>query len=275
MEWKNTERIAVLGGGESGVGAAVLAQLKGYEVFLSDAGEIKEFYRRKLEDAGIEFESGVHSSDRILQAGLVVKSPGIPEKAGIIQEIRKAGIQIVSEIEFAAQFTEGKIVAITGSNGKTTTTSLTYEVLSKGDFTVGIAGNIGQSFALQLAEDGDKDVWVLEVSSFQLDDCYDLRPYMALLLNITPDHLDRYDYSFDKYAAAKFRIQQAQTSAEYFVYNIDDPEISARMAQFNPAGKGLPFSLEQEVTEGGFADTQNITIRFKKKPFTCQYRNWA
>ncbi len=214
-------QIIILGAAESGVGTAILAQKQGFEVFVSDAGAIKEQYKVELEENGIEYEENGHSEDRILAADEVMKSPGIPETAPLIQKLRAKGVAIVSEIEFAARYTNAKIIGITGSNGKTTTTNLTYHILKTAGFNVGIAGNVGYSFARKVATE-NYDWYVLEISSFQLDDCHAFRPDISILLNITPDHLDRYEYDINKYVASKFRIIQAQTAADHFIYNAND-----------------------------------------------------
>lgn len=213
-----TRRIVILGAGESGVGAALLAQNKKFEVFVSDAGEILEKYKKILLENNILFEENKHTETLILSADEVIKSPGIPHKVPIIKALQAKNIPIISEIEFAFRYTKAKIIGITGSNGKTTTTLLTYHLLKNAGFSVGLGGNIGDSFAAQVIKD-EFEYYVLELSSFQLDDCFLMRPYIAVLLNITPDHLDRYNYDFEQYAAAKFRIAQAQTNADYLIYN--------------------------------------------------------
>ena len=220
------KRLVVLGGGESGVGTALLAIAKGYEVFLSDKGKIKDNYRDVLKHNEIEFEDEQHTESKILNADIVMKSPGIPDKVEIVKQIREKGIQIVSEIEFASKYTNAMIVGITGSNGKTTTASLTYHIL-KQELEVGLSGNIGKSFANQILE-YDYPNYVLEISSFQLDDIVDFKPHIAVLLNITPDHLDRYDYKFENYINSKFRIAMNQTKDDYLIYDADDEENNDR-----------------------------------------------
>jgi UDP-N-acetylmuramoylalanine--D-glutamate ligase len=220
--------ISILGGGESGVGAALLAKSKGFDVFLSDAGQLKEHYQQTLRENGIEFETGGHSIERILGSTEIIISPGIPEKTDIVKAIKAKGISLVSEIEFAARYTKAKIVAITGSNGKTTTTLLTYHFLKSAGLKVGLAGNIGQSFAKQVMEDLH-DVYVLEISSFQLDRCFQFKPDVAVLLNITPDHLDRYEYKFENYIASKFRIFQNADASTSCVFWADDEVITANL----------------------------------------------
>ena len=214
-------KIVVLGGGESGFGAAYLAKKKGMEVFLSDKGMIKDEYKTLLNEAGIEYEEGNHDEAKILSADWVIKSPGIPKKAEIIYKINQKGIRLSSEIEFASEFTNAKIIAITGSNGKTTTTSLIYHILKNDDLKVGLGGNIGKSFAKQVADESF-DYYVLEVSSFQLDDIQNFRPYISLLLNLSQDHLDQYNYNYEEYALAKFRIAENQENDNFFIYNRDD-----------------------------------------------------
>src|ERR1700749_3486792 len=217
------KHIAILGAGESGVGAAFLAQQQGYDVFVSDFGTIAPHYKEQLQSHHIRFEENQHTEAEILKAVEVIKSPGIPDKAPIIKKIKEKNIPIISEIEFAGRYTNAKIVGITGSNGKTTTTSLTYHILKSAGLNVGLEGNIGKSFAYQVATE-NFDTYVLELSSFMLDDMYRFKTDIAVLLNITPDHLDRYEYKFENYAASKFRITQNQTANDYFIYCADDPE---------------------------------------------------
>ena len=234
--------IVILGAAESGVGAALLAQAKGHAVFVSDRGAIQSDYKEKLIQAGIEFEESQHTLDRILQADQIIKSPGIPEKAPVIKAIREKQISLVSEIEFASRYTQARFIAITGTNGKTTTTLLTYHLLKEAGYNVGLAGNVGYSLAEQVIED-KYDYYVLELSSFQLDDIDYFNPWIAVLLNITPDHLDRYNYSLAEYAQAKLRIVRNQDSTGYFIYNADDEVIQQHfMAALRPMHQ-LPFSL--------------------------------
>ena len=214
------KRLVILGGGESGVGTALLGKAKGYDVFVSDKGKIKEKYKDVLLNNKIEFEDEQHTESKILNADIIMKSPGIPDKVALVKQIRETGITVVSEIEFASKFTEATLVAITGSNGKTTTATLTHHLL-KQDLDVGLAGNIGDSFAKQILEK-NHDNYVLEISSFQLDDIIDFKPKIAVLTNITPDHLDRYDYKFENYIASKFRVVENQTEEDYFIYDDDD-----------------------------------------------------
>lgn len=238
----NEKNMVVLGAAESGVGAALLAQAKGYGVFVSDRGAIQPQYKQKLTQAGIEFEENQHTLDRILQATEVVKSPGIPEKAPVIKALREKQIPIHSEIEFASRYTWARFVAITGTNGKTTTTLLTYHLLKEAGYNVGLAGNIGYSLAEQVIED-KHEYYVLELSSFQLDDITDFHPWISLLLNITPDHLDRYDYSLEKYARAKLRIAENLATDDYFIYNADDENTGRYLATAFMSAFTLPFSL--------------------------------
>ena len=240
-------RIVVLGGGESGVGAAVLAQKKGFDVFLSDQGTIAETYRKMLLQYGIPFEDGHHSEDRILNANEIIKSPGIPNNAPMVKKINQAHIPIISEIEFAGRYTHAKMICITGSNGKTTTTSLIYHIFKAAGYNVGLAGNIGHSLALQVAE-SNYDYYVIELSSFQLDNMYDFRANVAILLNITPDHLDRYDFKMQNYVDAKMRIIQNQTREDSFVYWQDDPIIERELKKYKIESRLCPFS---EIKEKG------------------------
>ncbi|MFD2513446.1 UDP-N-acetylmuramoyl-L-alanine--D-glutamate ligase [Pontibacter locisalis] len=236
-------KIAILGAGESGVGAALLAQAKGLEVFVSDMGQIKEQYKAKLATAAIPFEEGKHTFERILDADQIVKSPGIPDKAPIIQEAIKKGVAVISEIEFAGRYTDAKFIGITGTNGKTTTTLLTYHLLKSAGLNVGLAGNIGESLAEKVIEN-KYEYYVLELSSFQLDNMYQFKAHVAVLLNITPDHLDRYEYSMDKYAASKLRVAQNMTGADFFVFNADDENIAKAFKSEAFAGTAVPFSLK-------------------------------
>lgn len=240
-----TKRIVVLGGGESGVGAAVLAQQKEMDVFLTDMGKIAPKYQELLNQHGIAWEEGGHTESRVLAADEIIKSPGIPSTAPLVKKAIDKNIPIISEIEFAGRYTNAKMVCITGSNGKTTTTLLTYHILKKAGLNVGLAGNIGRSLALQVATE-KHDVYVLELSSFQLDNMYEFKANVAVLLNITPDHLDRYDYKMENYAAAKFRIMQNQTPADTFIYWQDDPIIAAQLKNHKSEARLLPFSAGDE-----------------------------
>lgn len=255
-------KIVVLGGGESGVGAAYLAKKRGLEVFLSDKGEIRENYKQQLIAEGIEFEERQHDEERILAADWIIKSPGIPKKADIIGSIKRKGIRLSSEIEFASEFTNAKIIAITGSNGKTTTTSLIYHILKSDNRNVGLAGNIGTSFARQVADES-YDYYVLEVSSFQLDDIQNFRPYISLLLNLSQDHLDQYNYNYEEYALAKFRIAENQENDNFFIYNKDD-EMSVHLLEtLNIRARKIPFTLKEKLKEGGFVQDGNMMVKLQ------------
>lgn len=257
------KRLVILGSGESGVGAAILAKQKGFEVFVSDRGLIKELYKQQLREEQILFEEGIHSEEKILNADEVVKSPGIPDQAPMVRKIREKAIPVISEIEFAGRYTRAKKICITGSNGKTTTTLLTYHILKKAGYHVGLAGNVGKSFALQVARE-NFDYYVLELSSFQLDGMYDFTADVAVLLNVTPDHLDRYDYSFDTYLASKFRITRNQGPADFFVYNADDTAISRYMENHQVQATRLPFSIRQPIAgDGAFLTNNQITLNYK------------
>jgi UDP-N-acetylmuramoylalanine--D-glutamate ligase len=265
--------IAILGAAESGVGAALLAKKLGLSVFVSDKGAIRDVFKQELVDNAIDFEENQHSEDKILGASLVVKSPGIPDKAPLIQLLKQKNIEIISEIEFAARHCTAKIIAITGSNGKTTTTNLTYHLMKTAGLKVGIAGNIGFSFARKVATE-DNDWYVLEISSFQLDDTESLHAHVSMLLNITPDHLDRYEYKMENYVNSKFRILQNQTKADYFIYNIDNPEIKNWLDANKKANKKLqPLAIpvfgaslkddpDSDVIVDDFEfETEDLTIR--------------
>ena len=258
------ERIVILGGGESGTGAALLAQQQGYDVFLSDYGKLKESHAEVLKQSGIDFETGKHTTEKILNANWIIKSPGIPKKAAIINQIQEASIPIISEIEFASKFTDKKIIAITGSNGKTTTTSLIAFMLERADLKVGLGGNIGHSFAKMVMRDQDFDLYVLELSSFQLDDIDTFKPYVSILLNITPDHLDEYDYDIKKYGQAKLRIAKNQTEEDFFIYNADDEIISELLKENNIKAQKLGFSLTDEK-QAAYADDINFNINYPDK----------
>ena len=257
-------RVVVLGGAESGVGAAVLAKVKGYDVFLSDKGEIKEKYADELRKWEIPFEQGRHTEDLILNADEVVKSPGIPGTVPMVQKIREKGIRVVSEIEFASRFDSAKKICITGSNGKTTTTSLIYHLLQQAGLNVGLGGNIGQSYAYQVAT-AHFDYYVLEISSFQLDDIYDFRPDIAIITNITPDHLDRYDHKMENYVAAKFKITQNLRADDCFIFDSDDAITVGHLSKIVLRCKMLPFSQEKEVEQGAFLKDDKIVLRYDKE----------
>ncbi|MFA7616268.1 MAG: UDP-N-acetylmuramoyl-L-alanine--D-glutamate ligase [Weeksellaceae bacterium] len=255
------QKLVILGGGESGVGAAVLAKKQGYRVFLSDRGTLSEKFRVRLIDNGIDYEEGQHSESEIMNADLVVKSPGIPKEAPIIQKLNQKHISVISEIEFASRFTDSKIIAVTGSNGKTTTTSLIHYILSVAGMNVGLGGNIGRSFADLVAE-GGFDCYVLEISSFQLDDIVSFKPYIAILLNITPDHLDRYDYKLELYAKTKFRITENQSHEDYFVYDFDDENIAELIKEIDTTAKKVAYSMNTNLDEGAYADDEKMMINY-------------
>lgn len=253
-------RLVILGAGESGVGAAILGKDKGFDVFVSDMGTIADTYKATLDKEAILYEEGQHSNELIVNAALVVKSPGIPEKAPLIEELRGLNLPIISEIEFAAQYTDAKLLCITGSNGKTTTTMLTYHMLKHAGLSVGLAGNIGNSFALQVARE-QHEAYVLEISSFMLDDMYHFRADVAVILNITPDHLDRYEYKMENYVASKFRMVQNQTPSDYFIYCKDDPETMAALDKHTTQAIHLPFTQEGIVDAGAYLDEEkNLNI---------------
>ncbi len=261
--------IAILGAGESGVGAACLAKKQGYEVFVSDFGTIAPAYKQELTALAIAFEENQHSEEKILAASEVIKSPGIPDKAPIIIKLAEKQIPILSEIEFAARYTTAKLIAITGSNGKSTTTMLTYHILKNAGVNVGLGGNIGQSFARQVANQ-EVDYYVLEISSFMLDNMYDFKADIAVLLNITPDHLDRYEYKMENYVNSKFRIIQNQTEADVFVYCADDPETLRGLDRMQPRAKTYPFSIEKVQEPGAYLQEDRIKINLqqaKQTPF--------
>ena len=247
------KRLVVLGGGESGVGAAVLAKVKGMDVFLSDMGMISEKYKSILNQHEISWEEGQHTQELILNADEVVKSPGIPPTTPLMQKIIELGIPVISEIEFAGRYTDAKMVCITGSNGKTTTTLLIYHILKQAGLNVGLAGNVGQSLAYQVAT-ADHDVYVIELSSFQLENMYDFKANIAVIMNITPDHMDRYDYKMENYVAAKFRILQNQTKEDYFIYWQGDPVIAAQIAQLNIEAQLMPFNEDKLYDSAAWVD---------------------
>lgn len=257
MEMK---KIAILGAAESGVGAAVLALKKGYEVFVSDMGKIKERYKDMLNNYGIEWEEGQHSPDKILDAEEIVKSPGIPDTAPIVVQATQKNIRIINEIEFAGRYTDAKMICITGSNGKTTTTSLIYHILKNANYNVGLAGNIGRSLALQIAEGCTYEYYVIELSSFQLDNMYDFHANIAVLLNITPDHLDRYDNDMEKYAESKMRITQNQEDSDAFIYWADDPIIQKELKKHGIKAQHCPFSIVSKKGMIGYIEQGQYTL---------------
>ena len=270
-----SKRIVILGGGESGYGAAILAQKQGYDVFLSDKGLLKDKYKTLLMEKNIPFEEGQHTESLILNADEIVKSPGIPEKAPLIQELIAQGTPILSEIEFAGRYTNAKKICITGSNGKTTTTLLTYHILKSAGLNVGLAGNVGKSFALQVAEN-NFDFYVLEISSFQLDNMYDFRAEIAILTNITPDHLDRYNYDFQQYVNSKFRIIQNQTSEDAFIYSLDDPATTKELANRTIAAQQYPFTItEKQLPQGAFTHQDSFTLLIKNNPLIMKITELA
>ncbi|MFM6934512.1 MAG: UDP-N-acetylmuramoyl-L-alanine--D-glutamate ligase [Flavobacteriales bacterium] len=259
-----TKNMVILGAGESGVGAAVLAVQKGWHVFVSDRSEIKEEFQVELTKLGVQWEQGMHTMTQILSADLIIKSPGIPEKTPVMKAIREKGIKVISEIEFGGYYSKGKTICITGSNGKTTTSMLTHHILKKAGMDVGLAGNVGYSFAKQVAE-GDHEWYVIELSSFQLDDMYDFHANIAILTNITPDHLDRYEYQMQNYVDSKFRIVQNQTNEDWFIFNADDPIILSEMKKRTPSVQLAPFSLKEEQIIGGYATNKQLTININQQ----------
>lgn len=263
------KKLVILGAGESGLGTAILALQKCYEVFVSDFGAIAEKYEAMLQEHAITYEQNKHSEELILTADVVMKSPGIPEKAEIVKKIRAKGIQIVSEIEFAYPYCEGKIIGITGSNGKTTTTHLIYHIFKTAGYNVGMAGNVGISFA-QMVATSPKDVYILEISSFQLDDIDRFKCDIAILLNISPDHLDRYNYEMKNYVASKFHIIKNQTAEDVFIFCADDDEIRKHLETLKSSihSKLLPFSIEQELEEGAFIKENKLFINILQNKFS-------
>ena len=267
------KRIVVLGAGESGAGAAVLAKKEGFEVFVSDTSAIKDKYKDMLNAHGIEWEEGHHTEDKVLSADEVIKSPGIPNEAPMIKKLIAQGTHIISEIEFAGRYTNSKMVCITGSNGKTTTTSLIYHIFKAAGYDVGLAGNIGRSLALQVAED-PHEYYVIELSSFQLDNMYNFRANIAILLNITPDHLDRYEYKFENYAAAKMRIVQNQTADDSFIYWNDDPVIKRELERYDIKAIQYPFSELKEKGSIAYIEEGQYKIE-KPTPFNMEQEELA
>lgn len=261
------KRIVVLGAGESGTGAAILAKAKGFDVFVSDFSSIKPKYKDMLDAHSIHWEEKLHTEADILNADEIIKSPGIPDKAPIIQKLKEKGTHIISEIEFAGRYTNSKMICITGSNGKTTTTMLTYHILKQAGMDVGLAGNVGNSLALQVAEDPHA-VYVIELSSFQLDNMYDFKADIAILLNITPDHLDRYNYEMQNYIDAKFRILQNQTAKDAFIYWNDDPVIAREIAKRHPEATLYPFAGTHETGTKGYTENNKIIIETPNGTFT-------
>ena len=265
---KAMKRIVVLGAGESGAGAAVLAKKEGFDVFVSDMSKINDKYKKVLDDHGIQWEEGHHTEELILNADEIIKSPGIPEKAPMIQKLMAQGTHIISEIEFAGRYTHSKMICITGSNGKTTTTSLIYHIFKAAGYDAGLAGNIGRSLALQVAED-PHEYYIIELSSFQLDNMYDFRANIAMLRNITPDHLDRYDFKFENYAAAKMRITQNQTAEDSFIYWNDDPVIKEELKKYDIKAVACPFSELKEEGSIAYIEEGQYKLEFPT-PFNME-----
>ena len=261
------KRIVVLGAGESGAGAAVLARKQGFDVFVSDMGEIKPEYKQMLNDHGIGWEEKKHTEELILNADEVIKSPGIPDKAPIIQKLKAQHTPVISEIEFAGRYTDAKMICITGSNGKTTTTMLIYHILKNGGLNVGLAGNVGKSLALQVAEE-KHDYYVVELSSFQLDGMTEFKADIAILLNITPDHLDRYNYNFQNYIDSKFRITQNQTAKDAFIFWNDDPVIQEELKKRDIQSTLYPFALQREEKTKAFIENEQLIINTLNNVFT-------
>ena len=269
------KRMIILGAGESGVGAALLGKKCGFDVFVSDVHIISEEYRITLVDNAIEFEEGTHSTGRILKADLVVKSPGIPEKNELIQSIRAGNIELISEIELAYRYKgKSKIIGITGSNGKSTTTSLMHHICQTAGLSCAIVGNIGYSFAKQVAKD-PKDIYVAEISSFQLDDIKSFRPDIAILMNITEDHLDRYDYKFENYIKSKFKIAGNQTVEDIFIYNLDDKVIEEYLNQFSIKSKALPFTMNKPLPQGAYITNDKMHLKWKDEEMTMSVEDFA
>jgi len=260
-------RLVILGGGESGVGTAILGKKKGYDVFVSDFGKIKDSYKEVLIINGIAWEEEKHTEDLVLNADLVMKSPGIPDKSSIVKELKNKGIPIISEIEFAAPFTNAVTVGITGSNGKTTTTMLTYHLLKAAGLNVGLAGNVGKSFAWQVA-DNNYDFYVIELSSFQLDGIVNYKPHIAIITNISPDHLDRYDYKYQNYIESKFRITMNQTEEDFLIYDANDEAIIEWLSKNKVKAQLIPFSLTDEFKEGAYIKNNKMEVKINHEEFT-------
>ncbi len=261
------KRLVILGGGESGIGTAILGKQKGYALFVSDAGEIAEKYKEVLLHHKIPFEENKHTETKILNADLVMKSPGIPDTIALIQKLKELSIPVISEIEFAGQYTKATIVGITGSNGKTTTTLLTHHILKSAGLNSGVAGNIGDSFAQQVAQNNFEN-YVLELSSFQLDGIEQFAPHIAIITNITPDHLDRYEYQFENYVDSKFRITMNQTSDDFLIYDADDNAIEEWLKNNKVKAHLVPFSIEKELQYGGFLKEDKIITTLNTEKFT-------
>ena len=267
-------RLVILGGGESGIGTAILGKKKGYDVFVSDFGKIKGNYKEVLLINGIKWEDEKHTEDLILNADVVMKSPGIPDKSPIVKKLKEKGIPVISEIEFAAPFTNAAIIGITGSNGKTTTTMLTHHLLKSAGLNVGLGGNIGKSFAWQVAEN-KYDSYVLELSSFQLDGIKNFKPHIAIITNISPDHLDRYDYKYENYIDSKFRITMNQTEEDYLIYDADDEAIEHWLSTHKAKAKLIPFSLTKTFNEGAYINNNKMEIKISQEEFTMDTEHIA
>ena len=267
-------RLVVLGGGESGVGTAILGKKKGYDVFVSDFGKIKENYKEVLTINKIPWEDEKHTEALILNADVVMKSPGIPDKAPIVRQLMEKQIPVISEIEFAMPFTDAKIIGITGSNGKTTTTLLTYYLLKQSGLNVGLAGNIGKSFAWQVV-DNNHEYYVLELSSFQLDGIVNFKPHIAVITNISPDHLDRYNYDFNLYIASKFRITENQTTADYLIVDNEDSAIQNWLQNNKTQATVYPFSLQEELENGCYLKEDTIYTNINNEEFTMPIKELA
>jgi UDP-N-acetylmuramoylalanine--D-glutamate ligase len=267
-------RLVVLGGGESGVGTAILGKKKGYDVFVSDFGKIKNNYKEVLIDNGIDWEEERHTEDLILNADVVMKSPGIPDKSPIVKKLVEKGILVISEIEFAAPFTKALTIGVTGSNGKTTTTMLTYHLLKSAGLNIGLGGNIGKSFAWQVAED-KYDSYILELSSFQLDGIVDYKPHIAIITNISPDHLDRYEYNYQNYINSKFRITMNQTEDDYLIYDADDEAITEWLKNNKTKAKLIPFSLTKTFNEGAFIQNNKMEVIINQDEFLMETESIA
>lgn len=263
------KRLVVLGGGESGVGTAILGKKEGYDVFVSDFGKIKDNYREVLNNYEIKWEDEQHTEELILNASVVMKSPGIPDKAPIVKKLVEKGIPVISEIEFANDFTKAMTIGITGSNGKTTTTMLTYHLLKEAGLNVGLGGNIGKSFAWQVAEE-NYDSYVLELSSFQLDGIINYKPHIAIITNISPDHLDRYDYKYENYIASKFRITMNQTEEDYLIYDADDEAISNWLQNNKVKAQLIPFSISKYIENGAFLNNNIMEININQEEFLME-----
>ena len=266
------KRLVILGGGESGVGAAILGKQKGYQIFVSDSGSIAKKYKKVLLHHEINFEEHQHSEPIVLNADLVVKSPGIPNNVAIVKDLTSKKVSVISEIEFASYYTKATIIGVTGSNGKTTTSLITNHLLKSANINVGIAGNIGNSFAQQVSEQ-NFDSFVIELSSFQLDGIINFRPHIAIITNITPDHLDRYDYDFNNYVASKFRITKNQTKNDFLIYDADDRTINKWIKNHKIKAQLIPFSIQKEVNNGAFLKEDTIVIKLNKEEFSMSISN--